>query len=355
MDDRRRNIAVGVTVLIALSGLALLIMMFGEIPDFLRGGYQIHIPLPSAGGVDVGSDVRLMGKQIGTVREVRFGEDPRAGVIVTCYIEEGVRIPSNVSAVVGQTGLVGRAHISLRPGPVAADPGEVTWIEPGMTLPMGTVPIIGLLPQELTDQLMSAADGFASLSELANNINDLLAPLGEPVATTGPDGEVITTSRIGHTFERLDEALTGLAGIVGDANNQQNLAESLANLREATDQANQTFQQIRQLSENAEQTRQQLDTTLASVDQLSVSAREDLHRLTGRLVDQADNLGELIASLNRLTTQAAEGEGSLGLLINDPRLYNNLLDSADRLSQTLDELSETLRTWREEGVPLQLR
>jgi hypothetical protein len=41
--------------------------------------------------------------------------------------------------------------------------------------------------------------------------------------------------------------------------------------------------------------------------------------------------------------------------VNDPRLYDGLVDLTKSLQSTLDDLNVLIRKWREEGVKMQLK
>lgn len=65
---------------------------------------------------------------------------------------------------------------------------------------------------------------------------------------------------------------------------------------------------------------------------------------TGDQIDAVlENLGQALAKVN-------SGEGTVGRLMNDPSLYEDLSESAERLSQTLRDLQTLVRRIREEGI-----
>ena len=45
----------------------------------------------------------------------------------------------------------------------------------------------------------------------------------------------------------------------------------------------------------------------------------------------------------------------LAKFLDDPQLYNNLLESTSQLARTLSELQTTIKVWRQEGVRMRLR
>lgn len=63
-----------------------------------------------------------------------------------------------------------------------------------------------------------------------------------------------------------------------------------------------------------------------------------------------DQIDALLDGLNATIAKANTGQGTVGRLMNDPQLYTNLADAAERLSQTLRDVQALVRRIREEGV-----
>ncbi len=52
--------------------------------------------------------------------------------------------------------------------------------------------------------------------------------------------------------------------------------------------------------------------------------------------------------------EARNGNGTIGKLVKDPQLYNNLADAVQRVDQSMTELMLLLEKWKAEGIPLNL-
>ena len=57
--------------------------------------------------------------------------------------------------------------------------------------------------------------------------------------------------------------------------------------------------------------------------------------------------------MQKLAAKASDGKGAMGKLLNDPALYDNLNDTAERIGQTADELKLLIEKWKAEGLPVQ--
>jgi phospholipid/cholesterol/gamma-HCH transport system substrate-binding protein len=356
MTERVRNIAVGVTVILALCGLGGMIVLFGEAPVFARGGYSVTLVLPASGGVTSGADVRLNGIHVGTVTSVTLMSDPSQGVHVSCRIDRRYRIPDSVSTTIGSRGLGGAAFVDLYVSPLKG--GQVARYLPidGTARIQGQIaPYGGLLGAETSVELSKIAASFESFSHLAENLNAVL--MGQPPSTTPPAIGAATTSApagegLGTAIVKLNSVLDGLGNIVNSSENQTNIQVSLNNLRKVTEQATAAIEQLQAFAQDA---RGSLTSVNRSADAVTATAQVTSQRvseLAGQLGDDAARLGKLLTSLDQAAEKLVAGEGTAGKLLNDPTLYNDLVNSMRQLSKTLTELQATLKTWREKGVDI---
>jgi phospholipid/cholesterol/gamma-HCH transport system substrate-binding protein len=56
--------------------------------------------------------------------------------------------------------------------------------------------------------------------------------------------------------------------------------------------------------------------------------------------------------MDAILTRLNSGEGTIGRLLNDPQLYNDMSDAAQRLTLTLRDLQTLVRKVKEEGLEL---
>jgi ABC-type transporter Mla subunit MlaD len=96
-----------------------------------------------------------------------------------------------------------------------------------------------------------------------------------------------------------------------------------------------------------------LRATASNARALTADARTKLDALTTRYVALADDLGKSLASMDTLLTDARTGKGTLGRVMQDPALYNNLTDAASRLNEALKQAQLLIEKWKAEGLPVQ--
>ena len=311
--QRRRNMVVGGFVLIAFCAFVWLVVIFGELPiavSRLRS-FRVLVNFPNAPGVQMNTPVRYCGYQIGRVIGVSppfLFKEPDSErryhqVKVTLAIDRKFKdIPSNIDVLLMKRGL-GSAYIEFEFHPDR----EIT----------------GFLADDTVMQ-----GGMGTTSEfLPKAVQDKI--------------------------EQLVDAVTALAGnanmIVGDSENQQNIKDTLANVKLAAGQATKALESFKDMSDTGrariDQTADKADLTLDSVKALSDTGMV-------RVDEVAGELSGAIADIRRILAKVDEGDGTAAKLLNDGRLYENLLDSSQELSLALEQLKKLAAEAREKGIKI---
>ncbi len=297
---------VGVTVIVAFGLLAAMILIFAGLPGILQGGYEIKMTFPATADAHEGDPVHLAGIVVGSITHIGFTDgDARKGVTFTARIDSDKKIPGNANAYIFSKGIAGGAYVELKPdGKERIDPSG----QPIPFLPAGTIIEGSLKTSMLPDELQ---DGLKAISKLAEKLNQLLdptQPAGQGPTTQGartrpaaPQGLKGTIAKLNRTLDALNEVLS--------KENRANLAASLNNVND----------------------------------------------LTRNLLTTAEKLSSALDSVNRTVTKIESGEGSAAKLINDPELYNNLLEASQQLSLSLKEFRQLVSQWKEKGVGIKLK
>lgn len=132
-----RNIVetiLGAVVLIVALGF--LAWAYGRSEAGDPGGYTLRAKFDRVDGLEIGGDVRISGIKVGQVLAQQL--DPvtyRAEV--TFSVRDGIEIPSDSSAAIVSTGLLGGKYLALVPGGddrLLADGGELTLTQSAVNL-----------------------------------------------------------------------------------------------------------------------------------------------------------------------------------------------------------------------------
>ncbi|MCG3180507.1 MAG: hypothetical protein BIFFINMI_02869 [Phycisphaerae bacterium] len=337
MNAAVRNIAVGLTVLVALIVLGGLIVLFGGRPQALESTYQVRIQFPDAGPIDTGSEVRVSGVTVGQVSRVRPMNNFRDGVMVYADIKQGFDIPRDSEATIQPRVLgIGKPTIDIR---VHENAGPEMISKDGKAMLAGVVltGFEGMFPEEAKERL----------ARVAQAIEEMLGTSDSRGATTQPDKPSIRRLMTG-----LNELLAHVNGIMGDEGSD--IRATLQNLSAASADIRASAAHLTQFMEQAKGLPGHLDRTLGQADQTLQTARDEMTRLR---TDMSDSLTKLAATLdraNKLIDAVSHGRGTAAKLVNDPRLFDELVLTVDRMNQTLAQLQELLKIWASRGVQLKM-
>ncbi|MFO1069820.1 MAG: outer membrane lipid asymmetry maintenance protein MlaD [Geminicoccaceae bacterium] len=100
------------------------------------GGYTLHAQFDRIDGLGIGADVRVSGIKVGKVLSQSLNpETYRADVVFS--VMDSVKLPSDSTAAVVSSGLLGGKYLALAPGgdeAMLADGGEITLTQSSVNL-----------------------------------------------------------------------------------------------------------------------------------------------------------------------------------------------------------------------------
>jgi len=325
MNEASRNLIVGLTAIAGLVVLGYLIIIFGQVPQWVTESYPLAIHLQDASGIASGTRVRLNGIDIGFVEKVELKRPAYEGVIVRAQIDSKYDVPADAVPTASAGLLGGGAQLNIRTKPPQRDGEEV------------------FLPR----------DGTAELEGQTAN-------LGEQLTEVATRLEANLTTQL-ERFGKMADEFTAAARDVRGLLEERNLADVEAgraegNLRTLIVHADQRLMEMRTTIDRVnklfdDEMREQVSGALADIRGLTGDAREKLTTLTDRLTASFDELDQALRTTNALLAEAKEGEGTLGRLVQDPQFYNAATDAALRLADTLNEAKLLIQKWKAEGVP----
>ncbi len=358
MTERKRNVLVGATVLVAVIILGGMILIFQELPAFMRPGYQVKFTSYNTGGLRIGSDVTMVGLRIGRISEIEIAAgNAREGVTIIATIDRKIDIPGDINAYISHGGFSSGASLRLSPddGPPGSERIDPVTEGPLAWIPRSRVETIvitrekggdsGILPEGMVSDIREAMVGFKSL---AGTLNAFFAP--PPATTTAPTATTATSApalpkppappNFHTTLAKLDAALEAINKNLGDEENQANFKAALANFNIAATAATEAMEDLGSMA--------------GDISSATKSASKRFDDLMGHLTNDADRLGKVLTSLHRTAVKIEKGTGTAGKIINDPALYENLINTTKQLQSTLDTLQKLLEKWKTEGVKMKL-
>jgi len=284
MDERKRNIAVGLTTLLGVGGLLVLLMMFGYAPLVLERFYAVRIELPNAAGLHEGSRVNLSGIDVGQVRAIELvvSADP-AGPVEFLPLDGSARIPGRIGSLASAFSQEIRAALAQ---------------------PIQNFDRVSRDLGQLSDEW----------TEVGRNVNALLELRGVDAVDRGDAIANLSTVLV-RTDARLAEMESVIAGVrayVEDTEIREDVKATAANARRASERV------------------------AGAIDEVSGTFRDSVETLERRYIAVADDLSVAVASARDALDKVRAGQGTLGAVLNDPRLYEGLLDATRRTQAAID-------------------
>ena len=76
--------------------------------------------------------------------------------------------------------------------------------------------------------------------------------------------------------------------------------------------------------------------------------------LSDKVIAAAEQLERVLSQSRQILAKIESGEGTAGKMINDGRLYEDLLESSQELRMMLEQIKELVAETRKEGVRVKL-
>jgi phospholipid/cholesterol/gamma-HCH transport system substrate-binding protein len=336
-----RDFMTGFFTLLALFGLILMLLLFGEISDLGEKYYTFVVHVTNAGGLSGTSAVTLNGVKVGQVLETSVVPPPGLGANLKIKIKEKVAIPK-VAKVTIERSFVGDAGMEFTIPPDAPATAMNDLIKPGETFeggaPESTIGRLASAIEKPLSRFSATADNIDKLATTYNTLGERLNELLEP--RTPADVAAGKTPNIRSTIARADQALDNATKFLSDEQLVKDTKNLIAKANEVMDQAHELAGAWSKTAENVDK---QATRVGDSVDGLAQQAAGAL-----RTTDKA------ASELAELLEKASSGNGTVGQLMNNPDLYNNLRDAAQRLDRALADFQLLIQKYRTEGIPLHL-
>lgn len=331
--DRGLETKVGLFVLVGVLFLLVVIFLLGAERHAFEGRVDLVARFDDVEGLKVGAPVRLAGLDVGVVRNIGFSsraEDRR--LEVRLQVRESVlgRIRVDSMATIGSRGVLGDKTVDLLVGDPAAAP-----VQKGGEIPTRGAADFGSLIQKADVVLDNTVEITQSLRTIADSVagSDVQSDLGELVKTLA---ELIREVKTGRGF---------LHSLVYDEGYQKRIFQTLDDLAESGRVLRGTAADLSAIVDGIHEGPGALHSLIydpkgaalvgelsraaGQIEEITRSMREEkglVHRLVFPQEGQ-DPVGDLAATartLRDITQRIEKGEGTIGALIKDPSVYEDL-------------------------------
>jgi ABC-type transporter Mla subunit MlaD len=287
------ELKIGITIIVAITVAILSYTFMKDIPLF-RSSNTIYTKFEQVNGLIPGNVVNVKGFKIGTVKTMEL--ESSDSTLVTMNIEEKYQIPRGSIALLKSSGVLGGKFIEI---------------------------------QKSDSQEMVRHQEFIN-GRFEEGMMESFAEQGARLS-----------SDISGSIKGIEELVTSLNQTVNEEN-KENISGIIRNLESSTGSLNKVIQDrqndLDQMIIDAKSTLQNLDELSADNKEKLAAMIENLEATSAELEKLSTGLNETNLTLNDVLTKINNGEGSLGKMVNDPSLYNNV----DSLSVNLNQLIKNI-------------
>lgn len=280
----------------AIIGIALLFFGINYLKgvNILSPSNTFYVKFKDAQQLAVGNQIYANGYSVGTIRALDFNYETNDEVVATVVLNDNVNLPKGTRAELVAP-LMGGIVLNIIMGPNPTD-----LLSPGDTI-VGA-PHLGAL-DAVGDIVPVVQEMLPKLDSILANINRLTA---DPALQRTLANAAEITENLKHTSETLDAMMAN--EVPTTMGNVETLTGKLA--------------------------RVDVDGTVNNFNGVMRTADNTMTTLHGTIADAQTLVGQLQTTMADFQRQLTGTDGSLGLLLNDKSLYNNLnhtMQSADSL------------------------
>jgi phospholipid/cholesterol/gamma-HCH transport system substrate-binding protein len=271
---------------------------------FLKGSnvfsreYTYYAYYDNVQGLQPSAAVQIKGLQVGKVTEIHLNGGDRVQVVIA--IKKKVRLPQGTVAKLTSLDLLGNKGINLDLGTSSE------MVEDEAKLPSTTEGgMIDKISVEVTPLLQDVRKVVNNIDSVLVSVNNIFSPQARADLQNSISALHVSMENFSSLSQRLNGQSVALAHVIQNADK---ITTNLANN-----------------NENIDQTLKNLRTTTDKLSRASIDA------MVGNVDKAAGNLNDVLRKINN-------NEGSMGLLVNDKNLYNNLTSTLAELTKLSADL-----------------
>lgn len=266
-----KEVIIGFTVLVAL-----FILFFGinylKGINILKAANYYYVSYTNVAGLTISTPVTVNGFNVGLVREMQYEYDNPGHILVELSLDKSLRIPEGSEAIL-KTDMLGTASIEL----ILAD--NKNFIEIGEKI-NGTTPS-GLMDAVSKDIMPSVASIMPKIDSLITTINT-----------------IVSSPAISNSVKRLDNITANLEVTSSQlANISKTMTPAINNVAQIADNLNLISGDLKDISKELNDA--PIESTINNLNSVTANAKDLTDKLNGK-------------------------DSSLGLLLNDTKMYDNI-------------------------------
>ncbi len=277
-----------------LAVISILLFIFGynylKGNNLLKSSRTFYAVYDNVEGLSKSSPVTINGLQVGSITDIKF-LDSSGKLVVSMNINNDFDFPKGSVAKIYGGNLIGSKSMAIEP----------VYDQEGKALS--------------GDTLVSKVD--PGLLELVNN---RLTPLQARVETAVSDVDTLVTS----------------VNSILSSDTQRSIKQSFIDIRTTLNSLKNTTKNINDVvAEN----KQNINSSFVNINQTTENLKNVSDSISRINIEKISNdLEESVANINAVTKKIDDKDGTLGKLVNDDQLYQNLEGASKELEELLNDI-----------------
>jgi len=318
------ELKVGIFALIVLSVLSYMTFKVSGKEWLHKEGYTVYVYFSNVAGLEEKTKIKVAGVDAGVVEKIAL-ERNRVKLSLRIYPE--IRLYRDAVASIKTSGLLGDKYLEIKPGM------EQTELKEGEIIQRVHEPV------DIDDMIYKLAGISDSFQTLAKNINDIFGTeetkkaLKETAANlaklTGNLNTAITANdrRLKETLEGINTLTVSINKLVED--NSSEITDTISNLKDLSAEAPGMVKELK-----------------AASKEFKNLLKENRPKIA-RLMEKTD---KTMSSVQKVAERIEKGEGTIGKLVTDERLYKSVTKAASGIENTISRIDrfKTFITFRGE-------
>lgn len=328
-----RDVKVGLFVLISLLILGGVIFLIGDQAQLFSSHTEYKAAFKDVNGLSRGSPVRMGGVDIGTVKSLGYGGDPKDDTIyvtLTVVSSEGERIRADSVAEVQGKGFLGDKMIVITVG----------------SENQPSVPAGGLVKTQESRDLEQIIQDLKKTAAGAERVIQNIEVTTAALAEESFHGDIKkTVKHLSGVMESIDTGEGYVARLLHDKAEADRLSQTVMSLKASAVELERLLASTREVVDRVktgpgfahellyeESGSKALSQVGGAAEEVGISLKQirEGESLTSKVLygkdggEILDNLNQASADISKITRDVREGKGTLGAFLVDPTVYEDI-------------------------------
>lgn len=313
------DIKVGIFVTVVIIVLAYMTFTVGKFRLFEPKGYKVYAYFPTVAGIDEKSKVKIAGVEAGRIEKIEIAEGKAK---LTIRLKLSVVIRKDSKASIKGVGLLGEKYLEissgspdqpqLREGDTITQVVQVADMDRLLTqLSLAAEDISGFMKS--INEVVGTEEGKGKMKDTLSNIKEITEGINRIIETND--------KRINRILANIDELIVSMNDLVKE--NKKSVNQTVSNFQEFSDSLRTKGPEL-----------------VENLKKATEDIRSAVQENRGTLRDTMDNLKSAtkkaettMDSIDSVMKKIDKGEGTIGKLMTDDKLYTSLNKAADYVAR----------------------